>query len=44
MRDHGLECFRRAQEPKRLWQRYLIQGSSFVYNMLLEELWLKQFD
>ena len=37
MREHGLEwLFRLMAEPKRLWRRYLIQGSRFVWNVLLE--------
>jgi N-acetylglucosaminyldiphosphoundecaprenol N-acetyl-beta-D-mannosaminyltransferase len=37
MREHGLEwLFRLMAEPKRLWRRYLVQGSRFVWNVLLE--------
>lgn len=37
MREHGLEwLFRLMAEPKRLWCRYLVQGSRFVWNVLLE--------
>ena len=43
MRDHGLEwIFRLSQEPRRLWRRYLIQGSEFVALLLLELLGLKK--
>ena len=37
MRERGLEwLFRLMAEPKRLWRRYLVQGSRFVWNVLLE--------
>ncbi len=37
MRERGLEwLFRLLAEPKRLWRRYLVQGSKFVWNVLLE--------
>jgi N-acetylglucosaminyldiphosphoundecaprenol N-acetyl-beta-D-mannosaminyltransferase len=37
MRERGLEwLFRLLAEPKRLWRRYLVQGSRFVWNVLLE--------
>ncbi len=37
MREHGLEwLFRLLAEPKRLWRRYLVQGSEFVWNVFLE--------
>ena len=39
MREHGLEWFfRLLQEPRRLWRRYLIYGSEFVWNVASEEL------
>ena len=39
MREHGLEwLFRLMAEPRRLWRRYLIQGSQFMWNVLLEFL------
>ncbi|MFQ5682184.1 MAG: WecB/TagA/CpsF family glycosyltransferase [Candidatus Binatia bacterium] len=45
MRDHALEwSFRLAQEPRRLWKRYLVQGSGFLVNVLFEELGLTKFD
>ncbi len=32
MREHGFEwLFRLSQEPRRLWRRYLVYGSEFVY-------------
>ena len=37
MQERGLEWFfRLTAEPKRLWRRYLVQGSKFVWNVLLE--------
>lgn len=37
MRERGLEwLFRLLAEPRRLWRRYLVQGSRFVWNVLLE--------
>ena len=37
MREHGLEwSFRLATEPRRLWRRYLIGGSRFLWNVALE--------
>jgi len=45
MREHGLEwMFRLLAEPKRLWRRYLIQGSSFVWNVLLESLAIRVYE
>lgn len=44
MREHGLEwVFRLASEPRRLWRRYLIYNSQFVFNALLELLHIKSF-
>ena len=44
MREHGLEwLFRLASEPRRLWRRYLISGSEFVWLVLLELTGLKKF-
>jgi N-acetylglucosaminyldiphosphoundecaprenol N-acetyl-beta-D-mannosaminyltransferase len=44
MREHGLEwLFRLAREPRRLWRRYLILGSEFVWLALLELLGLRKF-
>jgi exopolysaccharide biosynthesis WecB/TagA/CpsF family protein len=37
MQERGLEwLFRLAQEPKRLWRRYLVYGSEFVFRVCLE--------
>jgi len=44
MGDHGLEwMFRLSREPRRLWRRYLVQGSEFVALVLMEWLGLKKF-
>ena len=44
MREHGLEwLFRLAREPRRLWRRYLLFGSQFVWLVLLELLGLRKF-
>ncbi len=45
MREHGLEwLFRLLAEPRRLWRRYLIYNSEFVFSELLEILGVKKFD
>jgi N-acetylglucosaminyldiphosphoundecaprenol N-acetyl-beta-D-mannosaminyltransferase len=45
MQENGLEWFfRLRQEPRRLWRRYLIYGSGFIWNILLEFLSLKRFE
>lgn len=45
MREHGLEwLFRLLQEPRRLWQRYLVQGSLFAIYLVLERLGLERSD
>lgn len=45
MREHGLEwLFRLLSEPRRLWRRYLIYGSKFIWNVNLEILRLKKFN
>jgi N-acetylglucosaminyldiphosphoundecaprenol N-acetyl-beta-D-mannosaminyltransferase len=45
MREHGLEwLFRFAAEPRRLWRRYLIYNSEFVFSELLEILGVRKFD
>jgi N-acetylglucosaminyldiphosphoundecaprenol N-acetyl-beta-D-mannosaminyltransferase len=45
MRENGLEWFfRLLTEPRRLWRRYLVFGSHFVFNVCLEFLGLKQFE
>jgi N-acetylglucosaminyldiphosphoundecaprenol N-acetyl-beta-D-mannosaminyltransferase len=39
MREHGLEWFYRLlQEPRRLWRRYIIYGSEFVWKVVWESL------
>lgn len=39
MGDHGLEwLFRLAQEPRRLWRRYLLRGSEFAVLSIFELL------
>jgi N-acetylglucosaminyldiphosphoundecaprenol N-acetyl-beta-D-mannosaminyltransferase len=45
MREHGLEwSFRLVVEPRRLWRRYLVYGSEFLWNASLEMLRLKTFE
>ncbi len=45
MRENGLEwLFRLVAEPKRLWRRYLVQGSKFAWWVGLEVLGLRKFD
>jgi N-acetylglucosaminyldiphosphoundecaprenol N-acetyl-beta-D-mannosaminyltransferase len=45
MRENGLEwSWRLMQEPRRLWRRYLIDGSRFAANVALELSGLKRFD
>ena len=42
MRENGLEwLFRLLAEPRRLWRRYILNGSGFVWNVLLEILGLR---
>lgn len=44
MRENGLEwLFRLLVEPRRLWRRYLINGSQFVWNVALEIVGIKKF-
>ena len=44
MQENGLEClFRLCQEPLRLWKRYLVKGSEFVWKVSLEAIGLKKF-
>jgi N-acetylglucosaminyldiphosphoundecaprenol N-acetyl-beta-D-mannosaminyltransferase len=44
MQEHGLEWFfRLVHEPRRLWRRYLIYGSAFLWNVTLELLGIKDF-
>jgi N-acetylglucosaminyldiphosphoundecaprenol N-acetyl-beta-D-mannosaminyltransferase len=45
MREHGLEwLFRLHQEPRRLWHRYLIYNTQFVYYVCLELTGLRRYD
>jgi N-acetylglucosaminyldiphosphoundecaprenol N-acetyl-beta-D-mannosaminyltransferase len=45
MRENGLEwLFRLLAEPKRLWRRYLIKGSRFVWNVALETFRIRKFN
>jgi N-acetylglucosaminyldiphosphoundecaprenol N-acetyl-beta-D-mannosaminyltransferase len=45
MREGGLEwLFRLLVEPRRLWRRYLVQGTRFVWNILLETMGLRRFN
>jgi len=45
MQESGLEwLFRLVQEPRRLWRRYLVNGSKFAWNVSLELLSLRKFD
>ena len=45
MQENGLEwSFRLVQEPRRLWRRYLVFGSKFVWNVSFELLGLRKFE
>lgn len=45
MQENGLEwLFRLAHEPRRLWRRYLVLGSRFACEVLLELLGARKFD
>ena len=45
MRGNGLEwLFRLLAEPRRLWRRYLIYNSEFVFSALLEFLGARKYD
>jgi N-acetylglucosaminyldiphosphoundecaprenol N-acetyl-beta-D-mannosaminyltransferase len=45
MSEHGLEwVFRLVQEPRRLWRRYLVYNTKFIYSISLELLHIKRFD
>jgi exopolysaccharide biosynthesis WecB/TagA/CpsF family protein len=42
MQDYGLEwLFRLAQEPKRLWQRYLVLNPMYLWNVMLQYMKLR---
>ena len=44
MRENGMEWFfRLMSEPRRLWRRYLVNGSEFAWLGLLEQLGLRKF-
>ena len=44
MRENGMEWFfRLMSEPRRLWRRYLVNGSEFAWLVVLEQLGLKKF-
>lgn len=44
MRENGLEwLFRLLAEPRRLWRRYLVYGSQFAWNVLLQIFKIKKF-
>lgn len=44
MREHGLEWFfRLVTEPRRLWRRYLIAGSKFLWKLTLEMTRIKKY-
>ena len=44
MKDYSLEwLFRLKQEPRRLWKRYLISNTQFIFYTALELLGLKKF-
>jgi N-acetylglucosaminyldiphosphoundecaprenol N-acetyl-beta-D-mannosaminyltransferase len=45
MQENGLEwSFRLYQEPRRLWRRYVIYGSKFVWHVASEMLSLRTFE
>jgi len=45
MQEHGFEwLFRLMNDPRRLWRRYLIYNSQFIYFLFLELFKLKQFE
>lgn len=45
VRDHGLEwLFRLVQEPRRLWRRYLVYNTKFMYYLFLELFGLRNFE
>ncbi len=45
MKDYSLEwAYRLKQEPARLWKRYLISNSQFIWFVTLELLGLKKFN
>jgi len=45
MSENGLEwLFRLLQDPRRLWRRYLVYNTKFIYFFSLELLGVKRFD
>jgi N-acetylglucosaminyldiphosphoundecaprenol N-acetyl-beta-D-mannosaminyltransferase len=45
MQESGLEwLFRLAQEPKRLWKRYLVNGGEFVWCVTMEWLGIRKYE
>jgi N-acetylglucosaminyldiphosphoundecaprenol N-acetyl-beta-D-mannosaminyltransferase len=45
MREHGMEWFfRLLQEPQRLWRRYIVLGSEFIFYVMLELLGFRKSD
>lgn len=45
MRERGLEwLFRLSREPQRLWRRYLIYGSKFMFWVALEQLGIRKWE
>jgi N-acetylglucosaminyldiphosphoundecaprenol N-acetyl-beta-D-mannosaminyltransferase len=44
MKQMGLQWLHRlAQEPRRLWRRYLINNPKFIWNISLQFLGLRKF-
>jgi N-acetylglucosaminyldiphosphoundecaprenol N-acetyl-beta-D-mannosaminyltransferase len=44
MRENGMEWFfRLMSEPRRLWRRYLVNGSEFAWLVMLEQLGLRKY-
>ena len=45
MHENGLEWFfRLTHQPRRLWRRYLVNGSRFLWNVSLELVGLTKFE
>jgi N-acetylglucosaminyldiphosphoundecaprenol N-acetyl-beta-D-mannosaminyltransferase len=45
MKNMALEwLYRLIQEPRRLWKRYLVTNTLFMWYLLLEQLGLKRFE
>jgi N-acetylglucosaminyldiphosphoundecaprenol N-acetyl-beta-D-mannosaminyltransferase len=45
MRENGLEwLYRLCREPRRLWRRYLVYNSLFLYYLFLEKTGLRKFE